>query len=275
MFLSKYGVARHIYIPIVKRAVVDFAVGADWTPAAGDVKISKDGGAAANVTNLPSAIAMGNGAIWDFSITATEMQAAQVMVTVADSATKAVEDQCFIIETYGNASGQHELDLDTASTAQTGDSYAVVNSGTFGNSALKTLIDAVDDFVDTEVSAIKAKTDSLTFTVAGKVDANPTAINGDATSAANLAKTTRAIARGTVGSASSTTSIVTSGFTPTAIATDQFKGRIVMFDADTTTTALRGQSTDITASSIGGGTPVLTVTALTNAPASGDTFSVT
>jgi len=275
MFLSKYGVARHIYIPIVKRAVVDFAVGADWTPAAGDVKISKDGGAAANVTNLPSAIAMGNGAIWDFSITATEMQAAQVMVTVADSATKAVEDQCFIIETYGNASGQHELDLDTASTAQTGDSYAVVNSGTFGNSALKTLIDAVDDFVDTEVSAIKAKTDSLTFTVAGKVDANPTAINGDATSAANLAKTTRAIARGTVGSASSTTSIVTSGFTPTAIATDQFKGRIVTFDADTTTTALRGQSTDITASSIGGGTPVLTVTSLTNAPASGDTFSVT
>jgi hypothetical protein len=29
---AAYGVARHIYIPIVKRAVVDFAVGADWTP---------------------------------------------------------------------------------------------------------------------------------------------------------------------------------------------------------------------------------------------------
>ena len=47
MFLSKYNTARHIYLPIVKRAVVDFAVSADWTPAAGDVKISKDGGAAA------------------------------------------------------------------------------------------------------------------------------------------------------------------------------------------------------------------------------------
>lgn len=110
-YLSKYGVARHIYIPVVKRAVVDFAVSADWTPAAGDVKISKDGGAAANVTNLPSAITMGNTAMWDFSITATEMQAAQVMVTVADSATKAVEDQFFVIETYGNASGQHQVDL--------------------------------------------------------------------------------------------------------------------------------------------------------------------
>lgn len=111
MFLSKYGVARHIYIPVVKRAVVDFAVGADWTPAAGDVKISKDGGAAANVTNLPAAIAMGNGAVWDFSLTATEMQAAQVVVTVADSATKAVEDQSFIIETHGNASAQFQVDL--------------------------------------------------------------------------------------------------------------------------------------------------------------------
>lgn len=111
-FLSKYGVARHIYIPMVKRAVVDHAVGADWTPAAGDVKISKDGGATANVTNLPSAIAMGNSALWDFSLTATELEAAQVMVTIADSATKAVEDSGFIIETYGHASGQHAVDLD-------------------------------------------------------------------------------------------------------------------------------------------------------------------
>lgn len=113
-FLTKYGVARHIYVPVIKRAVVDFAVSADWTPAAGDVKISKDGGAAANVTNLPTAITMGNTAMWDFSLTATELQAAQVSVTVADSATKAVEDTMFDIETYGNASAEHPFDLATA-----------------------------------------------------------------------------------------------------------------------------------------------------------------
>jgi len=112
-FLRKYGAATTIRIPVVKRAVVDFAVGADWTPAAGDVKITKDGGAAANVTNLPTALTMGNTALWLFSLTATEMQAAEVVVTVADSATKAVEDQSFIIETYGNASAQHEFDIDT------------------------------------------------------------------------------------------------------------------------------------------------------------------
>ncbi len=41
--------------------------------------------------------------------------------------------------------------------AQTGDAYAIVASGTYGNSALKTLIDTVDTVAD----AVKAKTDNL------------------------------------------------------------------------------------------------------------------
>ena len=135
MLLSKYGVARHVYIPIIKRGAVDFAVGADWTPAAGDVRISKDGGASGNVSNLPVAIAMNNGAMWDFSLTALEMQAAQVVVMVVDSAAKAVEDQSFIIETYGDPAAQHEFDLDTPLAAN--------------------------------VSAIKAKTDFLPSIAAG------------------------------------------------------------------------------------------------------------
>lgn len=49
----------------------------------------------------------------------------------------------------------------TGNTPQTGDSYAIVASGTHGNAALKTLIDTVDDLLDTEVAAIKAKTDNL------------------------------------------------------------------------------------------------------------------
>ena len=79
------------------------------------------------------------------------------------------------------------------------------------------------------------------------------------------------IVLGTASGVPTTTSIPTSSLVPAAIATDQFKGRIVTFDDATTTTALRGQSTDITASTAGG---VLTVTALTNAPASGDTFTI-
>ncbi len=84
-------------------------------------------------------------------------------------------------------------------------------------------------------------------------------------------RATRAISRGTVGSASTTTSVVTSSLSPSAVVTDQFKGRIVIFDKDTTTASLRNQATDITGSSSGG---VLTVTALTTSPVSGDTFVV-
>ncbi len=77
--------------------------------------------------------------------------------------------------------------------------------------------------------------------------------------------------RGTADTGCSTTSIVTSSLVPAASVTDQFKGRVVIFSENTTTAALRGQATDITASSSGG---VLTVTALTTAPASGDTFVI-
>lgn len=49
----------------------------------------------------------------------------------------------------------------TGHTPQTGDAYAIVNDGTYGNNALKTLIDTVDNFVDTEVAAIKVVTDKL------------------------------------------------------------------------------------------------------------------
>lgn len=106
----------------------------------------------------------------------------------------------------------------------------------------------------------------------GVVPANVVQIAGSAPSATNIARTTQAISICAVGSASTTTSIVTSSMDPAAAATDQFKGRIVTFDRATTTANLRGQATDITGSSSSG---VLTVTALTDAPVSGDTFTIT
>lgn len=75
----------------------------------------------------------------------------------------------------------------------------------------------------------------------------------------------------TVGNSSTTTSVITSSLSPAAVATDQFKGKILTFDDSTTTTQLRGQSTQITASTSGG---TLTVVALSNAPANGDTGTI-
>lgn len=120
MFLRKYGVQTDLIFPAVKAGAVDFSVAADWTPATGDTKVSKDGGNVANTTNNPAAVGGTGSALWKLTLTATEMQAALVVVQIVDSATKAIEDQAIAIETYGHASAQHALDLDTAITVSNG-----------------------------------------------------------------------------------------------------------------------------------------------------------
>jgi hypothetical protein len=110
--LRKYGVGVTIYFPLIDAGEQDF----ESTPvtfASGDTQISKDGGAFANATNDPAH--EGNG-IYSLALEASEMEAAVVVVTIIDSATKAWEDQAVIISTYGNASAQHAFDLDTALT---------------------------------------------------------------------------------------------------------------------------------------------------------------
>lgn len=105
-YLRAYGTllddTTAIYLPLLKYATpTDFAVSADWTPAAGDVKVSIDGGAAANVTNLPTYVTSKG---WKFILTAAELTGKNIQVRVADSATKAVCDDGFTVETTANAS---------------------------------------------------------------------------------------------------------------------------------------------------------------------------
>jgi hypothetical protein len=84
-------------------------------------------------------------------------------------------------------------------------------------------------------------------------------------------RATRAIVTGAAAAGATATSIPTTGLDPAASVLDQFKGRILAFDRDTATAALRGQATDIVSSTSGG---TLTVTALSTAPAAGDTFVI-
>lgn len=58
---------------------------------------------------------------------------------------------------------------------QTGDNYARI--GAPAGASISADVAAVAGYIDTEVAAIKAKTDSLTFTVAGQVDANIQSVN--------------------------------------------------------------------------------------------------
>lgn len=459
-FLRKYGTGTgaDVYVPMIKRAVVDQAVGADWTPASGDVKVSLDGGAAANIGTLPAAVAMGGGALWKFVFSNAELQCKVLTVVVSDSATKVVEDQFFTVETYGHASAMYQADLSaanlpadlktiltdaqsatdlkdfadagydpatnkvegvkladtatnltnlpsipagwltaagiadgafTAAKFASGAFDAVwtvavriltagtnivlakgvgvtgfndLSSGDVGSAAeaalanynaatesdvdgaaaavisavptavenaeatrdvsndnpqanslgaavntraSQTSVDAADDKLDTLLTRITSNLFSGITSVgnwlgaiAGKTADTATRAEINATTAganynettaslealearmlstgatARLERSVNAIATGTVGSGSSTTSIVTSALSPAGAVADQFKGRIVTFDAATTTAALRGQATDITASS-NAALAVLTVTALAATPASGDTFTIT
>lgn len=97
MIQGRYGVALTFAAPIVKAGGDDFAASADWTPAAGDVKVSKDRGSGANITTLPSIVTSIN--TWSWPLSATEMEALEVEIVVVDAATKAVKDQAFRITT--------------------------------------------------------------------------------------------------------------------------------------------------------------------------------
>lgn len=106
----KYNVATTLLFPLIDRGTQDF----ESTPVsfvAADTQISKDEGVFGNTGSTPAH--EGNG-IYSLALTATEMQAARISITVIDAATKTWEDQAIIISTYGNASAQHAFDLDTA-----------------------------------------------------------------------------------------------------------------------------------------------------------------
>lgn len=147
VLLAKYNTQTVFTFPVVKRDVVDLATSSDWTPATGDTKISKDGGNVANSTNNPSAVGGTGSVLWTLTLTATELQAAVVDVQIVDSATKVIEDQVLKIYTYGNASAKIPVDLS--------------NTTSLGLSNLDTALSTIAGYIDTEVAAIKAKTDNL------------------------------------------------------------------------------------------------------------------
>lgn len=79
---------------------------------------------------------------------------------------------------------------------------------------------------------------------------------------------------GVVGAtAPSLTSFTPSSLSVNGDVANKWVGRVIIFDTDTTTAGLRGQATNITACSAAT-LPLLTYTALTTAPVSGDTYKI-
>jgi len=126
-FLRKYGVETTIDFQLYETDGIDLKT--DAVHASGDTKVMKDEGAEANTSNGFTDEGQG----YSIVLTATEMQAARVVVYVVDQTSPKVWlDTVIVVETYGNASAMHAFDLDTATqdvnVAQiSGDSTAADN----------------------------------------------------------------------------------------------------------------------------------------------------
>lgn len=130
-FIRRYGVAGKVRFPVKKAGSNDFAVSGDWTPVAGDCRIGKDFGSPGALTNLPTPITFGNGALWEWSYTAAEATAGEINVTIIDATSKTVEDVSINIQTYGHPNSGlawiGAVDIETPASAT---NQQVVLSGT-------------------------------------------------------------------------------------------------------------------------------------------------
>jgi hypothetical protein len=150
LYLRKYGVQTTINFQLFEVDGVDFRV--DAAHAAGDTKIMKDEGAEANTTNGFTDEGQG----YSIVLTATEMQAARIVVYIVDSATKAWLDTAFVVETYGNASAMHAVDLDDSvragltalpnAAADAAGGLPISDAGGLDLDAMKASVDVIQAF---------------------------------------------------------------------------------------------------------------------------------
>ena len=232
--LRKYGVETTIDFDLIKVDGVDFR--ADAAHASGDTKIMKDEGTEANTSNGFTDEGQGYSIVLD----ATEMSAARIVVYIVDAATKAWLDSAFIVETYGNASAMHALDLDTALASQT------VGTCTT-NTDLVTAVAIADQVWD------EVKSGHITQGTFGECYSE--------------------VIIGTVDTVTNTHTPTTTVFQAddiTEATADHFNGAIIIF----TTGALAGQRTEVKDYEAVGGIGQFTVTAMTEAPANNDQFLI-
>lgn len=113
IYLREYGVQT-----VIDFELYDYDDGKDLrvdaVHASGDTTLMKDEGAEANTTNAFADEGKG----YSITLTATEMQAARIVLYVIDQGTKAWLDKVIIIHTFGNASAQYPDRLVNANVTQ-------------------------------------------------------------------------------------------------------------------------------------------------------------
>jgi len=213
--LRKYGVllttAKAIQFTLYQVDGVDIEPAATF--AAGDIKISKDGGAEANATNLPTDEGQG----YRLILTAAELTASRIRLFIVDqTATKVWLDIEINIETYGNASAMHAFDLNDDVRPDL-DAIAIALTIMAGADGVR-LATLQGNYAPAKAGDNMGAVSSVTGNVDGSV-ASVTAINTTAGAIDNVAivaiTTTNTDMRGTNGA--NTTVPDAAGVAPTAV----------------------------------------------------------
>ena len=135
------------------------------TLAAGDFKIEKDGGAAANLTTLPTVTPSGGSSI-KLSFSAAEMQCQQAVIRMVDQAGAEWNDDCIHLFTVGDPSAFMQLDTFAATVGLSAGAISQIVAGVWD--ALRAEHVAVGSFGE-GVSSVQG---DVTGDVGGNVDGN-------------------------------------------------------------------------------------------------------
>lgn len=252
-FLRSYNTAAVIDgVPLITRGAMDFK--ANPTLATGDVTISKDGGAYANITTLPTVTPSGGTSV-EVNVSATELQCKRATIRLIDQTSpKEWEDQEVIIETFGNASAQFTGDLNNLDAAissrMASGSNVVVSGYTATMSPAYQILKNISNPIDTDLNGL----------------VNVGKINGVALAAAMLALSAGIMIAGAAVSGTLSNTEMTTNLTQTI--DNFFNGRGVFW----TSGVLTGQFSPL--SGYVGSNKKLQYAATTNIPAVGDTFLI-
>lgn len=152
--LRPYNTAGSVTFTLRQAGSDAFATSSHWTPAAGDVKLSLDGGTQANATNLPT---FANGQ-WTLALAGTELQAARVRVNIDDGD---IIPESILIETYGHASAAYPtayadqwLGIASKITTDHGAGSYVDSGAGLDASGVRTAVGLASANLDTQLAAI-------------------------------------------------------------------------------------------------------------------------
>ena len=128
-YLAKYGEGWTLHgYQLVDRSTGQYKV--TPTLAAGDFKVEKDGGAAANLATIP-AVAPAGGSSLDITFSASEMQGKHIVLRLVDAAGAEWNDDVIQILTFGDPNAAYEFDWSSPTVALSEASQLAVSGSTW------------------------------------------------------------------------------------------------------------------------------------------------